>query len=47
LEKEQEKNPSQTARKAGGVKCLPEGILPKEPEKIIEIYARVAKKEPR
>jgi hypothetical protein len=47
LEKEQEKDPSQTARKAGGVECLPEGILPKEPKKIIKIYAKVAKREPR
>ena len=47
LEKEQEKDPSQTARKARGVKCLPERILPKEPKKIIKIYAKVAKREPR
>ena len=37
MEKEQEKDPSQTARKARGVKCLPERILPKEPEKIIKM----------
>jgi hypothetical protein len=45
LEKEQEKNPSQTAGKAGGVECLSERILPKEPKKIIKIYAGVAKRE--
>jgi hypothetical protein len=46
LEKEQEKDSSPTAGTAGGVECLPEGILPKESKKIIEIYAKVAKREP-